>query len=131
MEEQFCTYEIALALKELGFNEKCFGYYKTKLCDNDTPTLNILECNYNSGKYITLPEEFHTDAPLWQQALDWFREKHKIDIDILTDRTSTPKYTYEMSIYMGGMDYQVITSGDLYKTYEEARTEVILRAIEL
>ena len=27
MEEQFVTYEIALKLKELGFNEECFGYY--------------------------------------------------------------------------------------------------------
>jgi len=27
MEKQFVTYEIALKLKELGFNELCFGYF--------------------------------------------------------------------------------------------------------
>ena len=27
MQKQFVTYEIALKLKELGFDEPCFGYY--------------------------------------------------------------------------------------------------------
>ena len=27
MKEQFCNYEISLKLKELGFDEECFGYY--------------------------------------------------------------------------------------------------------
>jgi len=27
IKDQFATYEISLALKELGFNEPCFGYY--------------------------------------------------------------------------------------------------------
>ena len=30
MEEIFVTYEIALELKELGFNEPCFGFYYNK-----------------------------------------------------------------------------------------------------
>ena len=28
MKEQFVTYEIALKLKELGFDKPCFGYYR-------------------------------------------------------------------------------------------------------
>lgn len=31
MKEQFVTYEIALKLKELGFDEKCFYYFNVKL----------------------------------------------------------------------------------------------------
>jgi len=27
MEKEFCTYEQSLALKELGFNMRCFGSY--------------------------------------------------------------------------------------------------------
>ena len=27
MKKQFVTYEIALKLKKLGFDEECFGYY--------------------------------------------------------------------------------------------------------
>lgn len=27
MKDQFVTYELALQLKELGFKEKCLGYY--------------------------------------------------------------------------------------------------------
>ena len=30
MKEQFVTYEIALKLKELDFNEECFGYFNEK-----------------------------------------------------------------------------------------------------
>jgi hypothetical protein len=30
MKSQFVTYEIALALKELRFDEKCLGYYLRK-----------------------------------------------------------------------------------------------------
>ena len=30
MKEQFVTYEIALALKELGFNEACFAVFDRK-----------------------------------------------------------------------------------------------------
>ncbi len=65
MTKEFVTYEQALALKELGFDEFCFGYYR----------------NYGTNKLYTgfvhrLPERFRsTPAPLKQQAFRWFREK--------------------------------------------------------
>lgn len=52
MEKQFIPYNLALKLKELGFNEPCF---------KSSPEL----------KY-----------PLWQQAFDWFREKHNYNVEI-------------------------------------------------
>ena len=33
MKDQFVTYEIALKLKELGFDEECFAYYLDKKFD--------------------------------------------------------------------------------------------------
>jgi hypothetical protein len=30
MKKEFISYEQALALKELGFDEPCFGYWKSK-----------------------------------------------------------------------------------------------------
>ena len=34
MEKEFVTHEIALALKELGFDEECLGWYNFKNSDN-------------------------------------------------------------------------------------------------
>ena len=68
MKDQFATYEIALALKELGFNEQCFAVFlKNK-------ELMVL---YQPGNGIiihtdgVLDEEDDCVAPLWQQAIDF------------------------------------------------------------
>jgi hypothetical protein len=63
MNKEFVPYEIALALKELGFDEPCLASYY-----HAGKTLDICEYIAN-GKYTVL-------APLFQQAFRWFREKH-------------------------------------------------------
>ena len=64
MEKEFIPYEQALALKELGFDEPCFGVYITSQL---FVTPDIV---YNS-KDIPICK-----APLYQQAFRWFREKY-------------------------------------------------------
>lgn len=128
MKKEFVTYKIALKLKELGFNEECFGFYKTSLNDTD-PELNIIVCNYNSGKYITIPEEFHEDAPLWQQAIDFFREKYDIHV-------SVPNYYDGWKIDIRGFKQNINLGyqskpGLCLENYYDAREEAILKAIEL
>lgn len=62
MEKEFIPYELALRMKALGFDERCFKcYYK------DTGTL--LEGSGNV--YDTL-------APTFSQAFRWFRERHSL-----------------------------------------------------
>ena len=67
MEKEFVPYELALKLKELGFNEYCLAFYWTDttqlVCDNDF-----------TGKHSGV----HLQAPLWQQAFDWLETKHKL-----------------------------------------------------
>lgn len=61
MEEQFVPYELALKLKELGFDERCLaGYY------NDGKSLWFFRFHKNSEREPTVAERFAT-APLWQQ----------------------------------------------------------------
>ena len=71
MNKQFVTYEIALALKELGFNEEC-------LADFSFISKNIKMPNGD----ITSNNEFELSAPLWQQAwkfvLEELRERYPI-----------------------------------------------------
>lgn len=67
MEKEFVPYEPSLALKELGFNEPCFGYYQ-----GGTNNL-ILEQIINSqgnGNWCL--------APTFSQAFRWFREKYSL-----------------------------------------------------
>lgn len=61
MNKEFVKYEQSLALKELGFDEPCFGYYR----------------NYGTNKFYIefihrLPKRFRsTKAPLYQQVFRW------------------------------------------------------------
>ena len=63
MEKEFVTYTQSLALKELGFDEPCFGYYDNGVFifwyDSKQETELLLNCS----------------APLKQQVFRWFREK--------------------------------------------------------
>lgn len=56
MQEQFVTHEIALMLKELGFNEPCFKDFGYDYNEDGVP---FLSCN----------------LPLWQQAIDFVFKK--------------------------------------------------------
>ena len=73
MEKEFVTYEQALALKELGFDEPCFkGYteeYKTLISFANTHT--------NTSVKNTLPTKPFT-APIYSAAFRWFRENYNL-----------------------------------------------------
>jgi hypothetical protein len=69
MNKEFISYEQALALKELGFDEPCLAYYKDI-----------------KGEKVLLDDSMDFDgevkAPLKQQAFRWFRDKHEINPQI-------------------------------------------------
>lgn len=70
IEKEFIPYEEALALKELGFNKKCLGYY---LYPNNALSIRDLLITTD---YVSL---FHFDvssckAPTFSQAFRWFDE---------------------------------------------------------
>ena len=86
MKEQFVTYEIALKLKEKGFNENCMYPFVNMMID--TSYVNFIDWNEKYKKHNGL-----CAAPLWQQVIDWFREKHFIDIMIRqTQKDGTAYY---------------------------------------
>jgi hypothetical protein len=115
MEKEFVKYEQALALKKLGFNEPCFGYYVSVEVPN--PFLVITKISDTQGGYFTF-------APLYQQAFRWFREEYKL------------YYTIEGSI-KEGFQYFVYTyeyeikSEQLFNTHEEAELECLKKLIEI
>lgn len=133
MKEQFVTYEIASKLKELGFDDECFGYYSNK-----TSHHLYLECNYKEvTDKINNPYTDIIKAPLWQQAIDWFRKKYNIEINI-SDNTLEKKYVFVINksfsntlLYSSGKWMAQKSTDTYYITFEEARKQSILIAIDL
>lgn len=68
MKNLFVPYNIALALKELGFNEPCLGEY----------LLGDFFMLYTQGQGLSRD----CLAPLYQQVVDFLREKYEIHISI-------------------------------------------------
>lgn len=87
--EQFLPYDIALAFKKLGFNEKCLGYFNQSgklICGINVPDESFLFTNIGKRPTACL-------APLWQQAINWFEFEHGITISIKREYDSTFRYT--------------------------------------
>ena len=120
MKKQFVTYEIALAMKELGFNEPCFGYFdKNENLEWFAGNIGVAHWN--------LPNIDNISAPLWQQVIDWFIEKYQLHIYIDFYDTYTFAIKCEKDKY-----YNRFGSCEMeLKTYNEAREQAILKAIEL
>jgi hypothetical protein len=111
--KEFIPYEQALALKELGFDEPCLGYY-----------------NYNGSyffKYKPKTDDKNlTKAPLYQQAFRWFREKYNIFPYTYTGNGNL--FHYCMFIKDRDNQYH---SNDLYLSNEEAELECLKKLIEI
>lgn len=82
MKEQFIPYELALKLKELGFNEGVLSFYKS---ENDY----FFDGNgYNTwvdvkdNPYLGVKRKEYIPRPLWQQAFDWILNKYDLYMPI-------------------------------------------------
>lgn len=87
----FVPYEIALELKNKGYNHVWrYNYYLLSPLLEMTPTQTELNHEIIFGdKYYESYSERHPDdilvpSPMYQQVVDWFREKYNIHIEIST-----------------------------------------------
>ena len=132
MKEQFVTYEIALALKELGFDEECLVYF-----NNDKYRDLICTCeNGMDGDFIVHHYSGDVNAPLWQQVIDWFDNKNIIiGIDINPGTLFYRVHLYKRYYHNPGRlvigEYFLSGEFNNFISKEEAREQAILKAIEL
>jgi hypothetical protein len=125
MEKEFIPYEQALALKELGFDEPCFGYYDIK--DNNLRLFfdNLQDASCNSDlKY----DDFkHCTAPTFSQA---FREKYEY-ISFIKGRKSMG-FDYTLSDVPTNLSKRdTFQSPHVFETYEEAEQTCLIKLIEI
>ena len=116
MKNEFCTYEQALALKELEFDEPCIGYYYNEKIYFDSPGVNL------TGPSGEQP------LPLKQQAFRWFREKHELFV-LIGVRSVTPfKFYYSITDIRGN---EIDCNLSYINTYEEAEQACLDKLIEI
>ena len=132
MTKEFVTYEQALALKELGFDEPCFGYYthNEKLCryGSTNDSVDFQMCTH-SEIYNT-----YSLSPTFSQAFRWFREKYKLYPEIgLHDREDEETWRFTISIlgYYELAYNQNVGEEPYHKTYEEAEQACLDKLIKI
>ena len=76
MNKEFIPYELALRMKQLGFDEPCFGFYDESLYFPNNKNQYGTFCNQK----LDAPS---CSAPLFQQVFRWFREKYSLFSSIL------------------------------------------------
>ena len=119
MEKEFVPDEPASELKELGFNEPCFGLY--------APPCKTVFLHH----YGLLSAKEQILAPTFSQAFRWFRKKYNLDSSILPLYKSTIKVGYYFGIdEYKGIEFQMDLD-DYYKTYEEAELACLIKLIEI
>jgi hypothetical protein len=114
-------YEQALALKELGFDEPCFGWFTNSYLRIGS----VVENKHVQGEDETL-------APLFQQAFRWFREKQEIEGFV---HKSIEGNYYFVIKRIGNNESNMYeftkTSPKTFDTYEEAELECLIKLIEI
>ena len=87
MNKEFVNYNLALKLKELGFDEPCFAFYQKEFTI-DIPTMVDDDNEYRLSGFRTCKNSeipaHYTSAPLYQQVVEWLRQKGII-IELIVD----------------------------------------------
>jgi hypothetical protein len=104
MNTEFVPHKQALALKELGFDEPCFGWY-------------FKDGTFYEGK-MTIHQGLLL-APLYQQAFRWFREKYNIHIRI--EKYDETKWWANWGSW----------TSEVYDSYKKAELECLKKLIEI
>ena len=132
MKKEFVPYEPALKLKELGFDEPCFGNWQDM--KEETPWFSKSYADNQNQYYGQL-----CSAPTFSQAFRFFREKYdwQHSIDPTADQHSHQLgYNYWIWNYKTGEEHYTMPknrpTGDWeYKTYEEAELACLKKLIEI
>ena len=155
MKENFVSYNSALKLKELGFDEPCLAYYLLPEIERTGEIIlhycargkEILKNEDWSWVYQNFPmfrkylkaehcykyslnrSKIYATAPLLQQAQKWLREKHDIHIVIQTGVGNSIWWSYQL-IEISTNDLIFDKEGS-FNTFESALEEALSKSLEL
>ena len=121
MNKEFIPYEQALELKELGFEEPCFGVY----VENE---LFIVSTERPSIQSHSLYQGL---APLYQQAFRWFREKNKLHVVVDINISDEWYFSIFNLNAKRNAEVEVLTKDEYYNTYEEVELTCLKELIKI
>lgn len=132
MNKEFVKYEQALALKELGFDEPCLGFYYPLVDGVSQKFIRALlaidetDISEHFQKHST-----HTKAPLYQQAFRWFRDVYELE-GVPQKADSFSWFKFCIWKYTSNGKHRVNDAFDFeHKTYEEAESACLDKLIEI
>lgn len=114
MEKEFVSFEIALKLKELRFDEECFKYYT------------------NTGE-LYFSNLYGIHAPVFSQAFRFFREKYNMLANVYSNASG---FCYEYSDTFGGTHrldsgFDGPNDSGCWDSYEDAEIACLQKMIEI
>jgi hypothetical protein len=152
MESLFIPYEIALDLKELGFDEPCLlriqyssgtDVFTGRKFKNSIWLGNGYEADIDDKKIkYEFPKHTeqgygHLKIPLYQQAFRWFREKHNLHAEPYTADMGAIEYCFQIrDLYSEKYIYDNFVGASssyvgTFNTPEEAEQACLIRLIEI
>jgi hypothetical protein len=125
IDKEFVPYQEALELKELGFDEPCFGYYNV----SNQELIEDLSNNRTGND-----DSRWASAPLYQQAFRWFREKYKLHQYIKQYYGENFFFHIEDMVHPRRFDeytVEMLRTFNESSTQEEAELECLKKLIEI
>jgi hypothetical protein len=121
--KDFITYELALELKQIGFDEPCFAWYDSARQD----ILNYYHANNSDGWLVGN----NCSAPTYSQAFRWFREKYGLASQFAYYHV--PKWTFEILEFtdIKMTPSKILVEYSKPRTYEEAELACLEKLIEI
>jgi hypothetical protein len=124
MEKEFVPYQLSLDMKELGFDEPCMYIFDKQRNNLMCPIYGLFE-NEEPNRFL--------NAPLYQQAFRWFREKYKLYSYIGRACGSTSEI-YFVEIYTLTEELGIYDKDEeqiIFNSQEEAELECLIKLIDI
>jgi len=112
--KDFTLYQEALELRDLGFDEPCFGWFTGSYLRIGS----VVENKHVQG-------EDEISAPLYQQAFRWFREKYNLDNWVYCSDENKGYFAIIVS------HRKLVIYNEIKNTYEEAELACLIKLIEI
>jgi len=125
MKKEFIPYELALRMRQLGFDIPTFGYYQSTRLKLQFP---LLKSETQTQTYM---REEDCSAPTFQQAFRWFREKYGLASQF--SYYHVPKWGFEILEFtdIKMTPSKIVVEYSKPRTYEEAELACLEKLIEI
>ncbi len=133
----YCSYELSLALKKAGFDEPCDHYWYKEFTNSDEMALRQASADDFNNDDWDVP---HCSAPTLWQAQKWLRDKCGLHINVIpcVDYAEDADGRRCDEWYFWGYDIECIATATIvtesnsqFDTYEQALQEGIKAALDL